>query len=164
MLRFLFKIHYLALLAVIGSLLGSLLMLMAGAHEVYEAYLLFFGFTEPTVPGRETVEVSAIILSSLDSFLLGFILLYFAYNLFYLITFPEERENRFGSIKMPPGLKVETLGEMKKNILIVIVVSLSVFLLRENLLSVEGYSWTDLFIPLSIVSVALAVKLIDFTD
>ncbi len=164
MLKYLFKIHYLALLAVIGALFGSLLMLLVGAYEVIEAFLVIFGLTESTVPGKETVEATAIILSSLDSFLLGFILLYFAYNLFYLITFPEERENRFGKIKMPPGLKVETLGEMKKNILIVIVVSLSVFLLRENLLTAEGYSWTDLFIPLSIVAVATAIKLIDFSD
>jgi hypothetical protein len=65
---------------------------------------------------------------------------------------------------MPPGLHVETLGQMKKTIMIIIVVSLSVFLLRENMLSVESFQWTDLFIPISIVAIAVAIKLIDFND
>ena len=129
MLRAIFKIHFMALLAIIGSLLGSLLLFLIGAYEVYEALLLFFGFRHPYVPGGEITEATATVLSSLDSFLLGFVLLYFAYNLFFLLTFPEQREDRFGPIKMPPALHVESLDKMKKTILVIIVVSLSVFLL-----------------------------------
>ncbi len=164
MLRTIFKIHFMALLAVIGSLLGSLLLFIVGAYEVYEAFLLFFGFGHPSVPGQEITEATATILSSLDSFLLGFVLLYFAYNLFYLLTFPEQREDRFGPIRMPPALHVESLDQMKKTILVIIIVSLSVFLLKENLLNEDGYVWTDLFVPLSIVAIAAAIKLIDFGD
>ena len=53
---------------------------------------------------------------------------------------------------------------MKKTILVIIVVSLSVFLLKENMLNEDGYVWTDLFVPLSIVAIAVAVKLISFED
>ena len=164
MLGFFFRIHYMTILAIIGSLLGSLLMLMAGAYEILEAYLLFFGFGHPIIPGKEITEAVAITLSALDKFLLGFVLLYFAYNLFFLLTFPEQREKRFGAIKMPPGLAVESLGQMKKTILIIIVVSLSVFLLRENLISVEQFTWTDLYIPISIVALAVSIRLINFDD
>ena len=164
MLRAIFKIHFMALLAIIGSLLGSLLLFLIGVYEVFEAFLLFFGFGHPSVPGQEITEATATILSSLDSFLLGFVLLYFAYNLFFLLTFPEQREKRFGPIKMPPALHVESLDKMKKTILVIIVVSLSVFLLKENLLKADEYVWTDLFVPLSIVAIALAVRLINFED
>ena len=164
MLRAMFKIHFMAILAIIGSLLGSLLLFIIGAYEVYEAFLLFFGFGHPSVPGQEITEATATILSSLDSFLLGFVLLYFAYNLFFLLTFPEQREDRFGPIRMPPALHVESLNKMKKTILIIIVVSLSVFLLKENMLNVDNYVWTDFFVPLSIVAIAGAIKLIDFDD
>ena len=164
MLRIIFKIHFMAILAIIGSLLGSLLLFLIGAYEVYEAFLLFFGFGHPSVLGQETTEATATILSSLDSFLLGFVLLYFAYNLFFLLTFPEQREDRFGPIRMPPALHVESLDKMKKTILVIIVVSLSVFLLKENMLNVDEYVWTDLFVPLSIVAIAGAIKLIDFDD
>jgi uncharacterized membrane protein YqhA len=164
MLRVIFKVHMMALLAIVGSLLGSMLLFLMGAYEVYEAFLLFFGLGHTSVPGAEITEATATILSSLDSFLLGFVLLYFAYNLYFLLTFPEQREDRFGPIKMPPALHVESLDKMKKTILVIIVVSLSVFLLKENMLNVDGYVWTDLFVPLSIVAIAVAIKLIAFDD
>lgn len=164
MLANFFRIHYMAVLAVIGSLLGSLLLLLIGAYEIFEAFLLFFGLGHPAVPGEELTEAVATVLSALDSFLLGFVLLYFAYNLFFLVTYPEQREKRFGPVKMPPSMKVESLEQMKKGILIIIVVSLSVFLLRENMLSVEQYEWTDLYVPLSVVAVAVAIRLINFDD
>ena len=53
---------------------------------------------------------------------------------------------------------------MKKTILVIIVVSLSVFLLKENMLNVDGYVWNDLFVPFSIVAIAVAIKLIAFDD
>lgn len=164
MLQNVFRIRYVAVLAVVGSLLGAMLMFLIGLYEVFEAFLIFFGFGHPTVPRKEALEATATILSSLDSFLLGFILLYFAYNLFFLLTSPEQREQRFSRIKMPPAFEVESLEEMKKTILIVIVVSLSVFLLKVNMLSVESFEWADLFTPISIVAVALAIKLIDFDE
>ena len=164
MLRNLFRLHYMAILAIVGSLLGSLLMLLIGSYEVIEAFLIFFGIGSPSVPGEEIKHATSTILSSLDSYLLGFVLLYFAYNLFFLLTSPEDRERYTGSIKMPPALQVESLEKMKKTILIVIVVSLSVFLLQQNYISVDAYEWTDLFIPVSIVAVALAIRLIKFED
>jgi len=159
-----FRIHYMAGLAVIGSLFGSLLMFLIGAYEIFEAFLLFFRLGHPIIPGNENVEAVATVLSALDSFLLGFVLLYFAYNLYFLLTFPEKREKRFGPIRMPPALEVESLGQMKKTIMVIIVVSLSVFLLRENMISVDNYEWTDLYVPLSIVAIAVAIKLINFDD
>ncbi len=164
MLRTVFRIHFMSVLAVIGSLLGSLLLFLIGAYEVYEAFLLFFGLGHPSMPGQEITEATATILSSLDSFLLGFVLLYFAYNLFFLLTDPEQREKRFGPIKMPPALHVESLDKMKKTILVIIIVSLSVFLLKENMLNEEGYVWTDLFVPLSILAIAGAIRLINFEN
>jgi len=53
---------------------------------------------------------------------------------------------------------------MKKTILVIIIVSLSVFLLKENMLNVDEYVWTDLFVPLSIVAIAVAIRLISFED
>jgi len=32
------------------------------------------------------------------------------------------------------------------------------------MLNADGYVWTDLFVPLSIVAIALAIKLINFED
>ena len=115
MLRYFFRLHFMAILAVIGSLVGSLLMFLIGGWEIIEAFLLFFRIQHPTVPGMEIVEAVATVLSALDNFLLGIILLYFAYNLTFLLTFPGDREKHFGTIQMPPGLHVETLGHEKNH-------------------------------------------------
>ena len=53
---------------------------------------------------------------------------------------------------------------MKKTILVISVVSLSVFLWKENMLNVDGYVWSDLFVPFSIVAIAAASQLIAFED
>ena len=61
---------------------------------------------------------------------------------------------------MPSALKVANLDEMKRTILIVIVVSLSVFLLQEVTVAEDGFHTPDLFVPASLLAVALAVRLI----
>jgi len=164
MLALFFRIHYMAALAIIGSLLGSLLMLLIGAYDIIEAFLFFFGIWHPTIPGKAITEVTATVLSALDSFLLAFVLLYFAYNLFYLLTFPEQREGKASAIRMPPGLQVESLGQMKRTILVIIVVSLSVFLLKENFVNLDEIGLVDLYVPISILAIALAVRLIKFDE
>ena len=161
MLGIFFKIQYMALLAVIDSLFGSLLMLLIGAYQVIDAFLLFFWVGRPAIPGKETTEATATILSSLDAFLIAFVLLYFGYNLYFLLIPPEVREK---SIQMPTALHVESADQMKKTILVIIVVSLSVFLLKENVLSVHTFEWTDLLLPISIVAIATAIRLIKFDD
>lgn len=164
MLRSLFRIHIMAILAVIGSLVGSLVMLLVGTYEVFEAIILFLGVGSEASLGEEITQTTATVLSALDSYLIALVLLYFAYNLYFLVTYPGEREKHLGVIKMPPGLAVESLDQMKKTMLIVIVVSLSVLLLKETMRNAHQYVWTDLFVPLSILAVALAIRLIKWGD
>jgi uncharacterized membrane protein YqhA len=61
---------------------------------------------------------------------------------------------------MPSALKVANLDEMKRTILVVIVVSLSVFLLQEITVAESGLALPDLFVPASIIAVAAAIRLI----
>ncbi|MCP4166222.1 MAG: hypothetical protein GY759_10055 [Chloroflexi bacterium] len=57
MLRAIFKMHFMAVLAIIGSLFGSLLLFLIGAFEVFEAFLLFFGFGHPGSLGFRVVLI-----------------------------------------------------------------------------------------------------------
>jgi uncharacterized membrane protein YqhA len=164
MLGKLFAIRYITLLIIIGSLLASLLVLVIATYHVGEAFVVFFGLGHETFAGEESAEAVALILESLDNYLLGFILLYFAYSMYFLASDPEGRERFWGKVRMPPGLQVASLGEMKKTILMVITVSLSVFLLRDITVPSEELKVTALFVPLSVISVALAIKLIDWDD
>jgi uncharacterized membrane protein YqhA len=159
MLSTLFRIHYVAIVAVIGSLFGAILMMIIGGYNVALAFATALGIGEGLFTLGSTTEATGLILESIDNFLLGFILLYFAYSMYYLVTLPEERR-KLGQVKMPSALKVESLDEMKRTILVVIVVSLSVFLLQEITISETLFDIPDLFVPASILAVALAVRLI----
>lgn len=166
MLTAVFRIRNLGLLAITGSLLGALLMFLMGSVEVIEAFLLFFRIGHPSIPGQETREAIATILSSLDNFLLGFIMLYFAFGLYKLLAFSvsERWKDRFGAVEIPPHLEFNSLAEMKVAILTVIVVSLSVDMLREILLRVDPVEPSDWFLPVAIVAVALSIRLIGNGD
>ena len=159
MLSSLFRIHYIAILAVVGSLFGSVLMMLIGVYHVIRAFGTALGIGEGLFTLGDTNAAVGLVLESVDNFLLGFILLYFAYSLYFLVTLPEERR-RLGQVKMPSALQVANLDEMKRTILVVIVVSLSVFLLQEVTVSEFSFSPSDVFVPFSIIAVALAVRLI----
>lgn len=161
MISTLFRIHYVAILAVIGSLFGAILMTLIGGYQVILAFVAALEIGQGSFIRGDTSQAVGLILESVDSFLLGFILLYFAYSMYFLVTLPEERR-QLGRVKMPPALKVANLDEMKRTILIVIVVSLSIFLLQEVAIAEDGFNISDLYIPASILAIALAVRLIQW--
>jgi len=134
-------------------------MMLIGTYHVVLAFVTAFGIGEGLLTLGSTTEATGFILESIDNFLLGFILLYFAYSMYYLVAVPGERR-KLGQVKTPSALRVESLDEMKRTILVVIVVSLSVFLLQEITISETLFDIPDLFIPASILAVALAVRLI----
>jgi uncharacterized membrane protein YqhA len=153
-----------AVLAVIGSLFASLLLFLIGSHDVVEAFLLFLRLKEPTVHGKENMEAVARSLGALDNFLIGFVLLYFAYSLYYLSADTEDRERRLGEVRLPSTFRVESLGEMKRTMVTVVLVSLSVFMLQELILRVDKLEYTDLILPASILSLAISLRLVKFED
>lgn len=159
MLSTLFRIHYVAILAVIGSLFAAVLMMLIGGYHVILAFATAFGFGEGLFTLGNMSEATGLVLESIDNFLLGFILLYFAYSMYFLVTLPKERR-KLGQVKIPSGLKVESLDEMKRTILVVIVVSLSVFLLQQVTVSEGPFDLPSFFVPASIIAVALAIRLI----
>ncbi|TDI84014.1 MAG: hypothetical protein E2O74_05720 [Chloroflexi bacterium] len=161
MLSTLFRIHYIAIIAVVGSLFGAVLMMLIGSYHVVLAFMTGLGIGQGLFTFGNTSEGVGLILESVDNFLLGFILLYFAYSMYFLIMLPEERRH-LGRVKMPSALRVANLDEMKRTILIVIVVSLSVSLLQDVTIAEDGFDAQDLFIPVSILAVALAVRLINW--
>jgi len=111
----LFRIHYVAIVAVIGSLFGAILMMFIGGYHVVLAFVAALGIGEGLFTLGSTTEATGLILESIDNFLLGFILLYFAYSMYFLVTLPEERR-KLGQVKIPSALRVESLDEMKRTI------------------------------------------------
>lgn len=158
--------RFLTLIAVFGSLAGSLLMFFLGIVKVYTAFSDIF--RDPY--GDENLAFGATgiigVIESLDRFLIAIVLLYFAYGVYSLFIHPEEREEH---LALPAWLRVRQIGQLKQVVAELIVVILFVLFLRQALQSFSGsdavLTWnalaTLLVLPFSTVLLGLALKLVE---
>lgn len=158
--------RFLTLLAVLGSLAGSVLMFFLGLYNIYGAFRKMFG--EPPEDEQRVFGANAIIgvIESLDRFLIAIVLLYFAYGVYSLFIHPEEREEE---LSLPAWLRVRQIGQLKQVVAELIVVVLFVLFLRQALhslsdtdavLSLEEVA-TLLVLPISTVLLGIALKLVE---
>lgn len=160
-MRAIFDLRYVSFVAVFAALLGAVLMFLVGMSDTVDAYLVFFRFEPAQLPGGPNLEATVKVLTALDKFLFGLVLLYFAYSVFFLFI---RRDAGGADVRIPEWLQVQDLGQMKKTMLEVILVLLAVLFLivgLENQYDSE-LNWNLVLIPLGIVAIAGAVKLIDF--
>ena len=162
MIKTFFRIRYMTVLAVIAALLGAALLLLIGFFAVVDAFALFLGFEAPNVAGNETTEAVVSVIESLDNFLLAFVLIYFAYSIYFLFIRDERQAEQQDEIEMPAWLRVEDLGHMKRVLLEVILVLIAVFFLKLVFTEQEELAWTVLILPITIVAIAVSLKLVHF--
>jgi uncharacterized membrane protein YqhA len=162
MLTALFGIRYVTILAVIAALFGALLMILTGSSETIQAWQIFLGLKEAHLVGGPNVEATVKLLSALDQFLFGLVLLYVAYSIYFLYIKREAEDEGAARIRMPEWLQVQSLAQMKKPLLEVIVVLITVLFLKIGLETQAKLGWEMLVMPFGIVAIAVAIKLIGF--
>ena len=101
-------------------------------------------------------------IESLDNFLLAFVLIYFAYSIYFLFIQDKPTEEQQKAVGMPVWLQVEDLGHMKRVLLEVILVLIAVFFLKLVFTEQEELAWTVLILPITIVAIAISLKLVHF--
>ena len=103
--------RFFTVLAVIGSLAASVFMLFLGIYNVYAAFR--YGLISPSGDETTPFATGAIIsvIESLDRFLIGIVLLYFAYGVYSLFIHPEEAEEK---LALPAWLRVRQIGQLKQ--------------------------------------------------
>ena len=158
-------LRYLSLIAVVFSLLGSALMFLAGAAKSIKAVRIFFlGETltvDPPPPAHLDSGDQALVavLQSMDAFLIALVLLIFSFGVYKLFI---------AEIKTPknlpgaPWAQITSIEGLKKVLVEVILVILAVLFLWEVVYLEAEASWTVLALPLSIVLIAAALKLVDW--
>ncbi|EAQ03289.1 hypothetical protein OB2597_01677 [Pseudooceanicola batsensis HTCC2597] len=155
--------RYLTGAAVIGSLAGSVLMFGLGLFNIY---LAFAGGLELPDEGESYGAQSVIsVIEALDRFLIGIVLLYFAYGVYTLFLHPERSREE---LALPDWLRVRQIGQLKQVVAEVIIVVLFVLFLRVALqafhspgISLEiNQIATLLVLPVSVVLLALALRLV----
>lgn len=157
--------RYLAVIAVIGTFAGSILMFVLGIYNIYLAFTQGFGGVDQE-PGEFGTGAVISVIEGLDRFLIAIVLLYFAYGVYSLFMHPEEREE---DLALPAWLKVEQIGQLKQVVAEVIVVILLVLFLRVALQAFHAptgeIGWSRLafigLLPVSIALIALALRLVE---
>ena len=163
LLRLIVWTRFLSAIAVLSSLSATLLMLLIGSQNTLKAFVIFFTENPETIvelePGE---EATLLLLESLDNFLVGLAFLYFAYGIYSLFI----SLNPNTPDLIPQWLRVSNIATLKKTLLEVLVVLLSVVFVKGLLetISTTGLEWEFLVIPISIVAIAFSIKLMNLDE
>lgn len=160
--RFAVAARLFTFLAVFASSIGAFLMIGIGLKDTVLAARTLLLATDLALPRGDATAVHLI--SALDRFLMGVVLLYFAFGVYLLFVRPNRRPEELG---IPQWLRVDSIGQLKQTLAEVIIVILFVLFLRVAL---ESYiaqgpdlAWPDalklLTLPLSIFLLSAALKL-----
>jgi uncharacterized membrane protein YqhA len=139
------------------SVLGAALMFVIGAGKTYGVYHYFAGVKtiDPNLKHLNSSAVAiAFLIQSLDSFLIGLVLLIFAYGVFALFVQTNEGEK----IKVPGWDNAPSVGRLKKTLAEAIIVILFVTTLEEIWIRLDQLSSEVLVLPVSILLLALGIS------
>lgn len=154
------RLRFISAIAVISSLASALLMLLIGAKNTLDAFIIYFGAEAESTQVDPAEEAALQLLESLDNFLVGLVFLYFAFGIYSLFIDFRRQE----SIDVPNWLQVSSITALKKILLEVLIVLLAVVFVKGVLESVSpgNVRWEILAIPLSILAIAASNRLISF--
>jgi len=157
-------------MAVLGSLVSSVLMFFLGLYDIYLAFMQGISLATEATQGSPNALAVIKVIEGLDRFLIAIVLLYFAYGVYSLFIRPDEgtREKR-DELALPSWLKVKEVGQLKQVVAEVIMVIIFVLFLRvamqafqrsDLVLSLEQIG-SLLVLPLCATLLALALKLVE---
>ena len=157
--------RFFTMIAVAGSLAGSVLMFVLGLVSTYGAFRSVFMYS----PDDENVFGAAAmigVIGSLDLFLIAIVLLYFAYGVYSLFIHPGETEEE---LALPSWLRVTQIGQLKQVVAELIIVILFVLFLRQALQVFSAddtpLTWREIatltVLPLSTLLLGIALRLVE---
>lgn len=136
--------RYVTVLAVVGTFIGALFLLIIGTLDLLSA--IFTAFTSiggPQVSGHLKIEL----VETVDTFLVAIVLIVIALGLYQLFVSPIDG--------LPPWLIARSVGELEKRLAGMVITVLSVIFLIQ---AVQWESGIDiLWIGLSVGAVIVAV-------
>ena len=151
--------RYMSFVAVVTSIFGAGLMFILAVMKTIKAYIAFLRDPAALMEQKSTVfnESVALVVQSIDAFMIGMVFMMFAYGVATLfiskIELPEGHVFRWVKIGSMNHLKV-ILGEM-------IIIVLFVKFLEVILLNASELTFEMLVLPVGIVLLALALKFLD---
>jgi uncharacterized membrane protein YqhA len=157
-----FRTRYLSVIAVVFGAVGAVLMFVIGAVTTIDAVVTYFGGHEDKAFSSDAALAATVeIVSSLDQFLLGLVLLVFAYGVYSLWVVADTAawEEQRSKMHAPDWLNVTSVTDLKVKLIEVVAVLLAVLFLK-GVLKNPMTVWSDLVVPIAVVLLALTVWLI----
>lgn len=150
--------RYISWIAIVCSLLGSILLFVVGAIKTYSAYsvVLLGEVANKSLAHLDTSEVATTyLIKSLDTFLIALVLFIFAHGIFTLFISDKKPKNKTLVLKW---ISTPNIGHLKNILGEVIVIILFVKFLEIILINLNSLSWEILILPVSILLLALSLK------
>lgn len=141
-----------SVLAILSSLVSAIFMFGLGTVDTFKVFLRVATGNEVS-SGQVESSVIAIVdlLEALDDFLVALALLYFAWGIYSLFIGSKDDSSNY-----PSWLRVNSITNLKKTLLEILVVLLSVVFIKGILESetIKTLTWNILVIPISIIAIS----------
>ena len=154
-----FRTRYVSVVAVVFGAIGAILMFVIGAVTTVDSVVTYLGGHEDAAFSSDAALAATVeIVSALDQFLLGLVLLVFAFGVYslWIVTDTTEMPSKF---RAPEWIKVTSVTDLKVQLIEVVAVLLAVLFLKGVLSNPETV-WSDLVVPIAVVLFAWTVWLI----
>ena len=156
---FLFNSRIIVIIAVIGSLVSSILMFLRGGLQIYEATRVFLHHPMPQHEVSPREDLLVILISSVDTFLFATVLLIFAMGIYELFISKIDPASRTPESR-PNWLAIHSLDDLKSAVGKVILMILIVRLF-EAAVAIRYEKPLDLvYLGVAIVFVSVALYLV----
>lgn len=169
-LRIFFSLRALMLIASAGAIFGALIMFCAGALHLYHGFETLVGIAvapestaeQAAISSGAKAQVTVFVLEAVDAFLFALVLMIFSYGIALGFVF-HHLQQRYANY-LPDWMLVEGASQLKRTLAEVVIVVLIVIFARTIIESHGDLKWSMLVLPLSIVGIALALKLLHAPD
>ncbi|MDT0295908.1 YqhA family protein [Mesonia ostreae] len=149
--------RYISWTAIIGSLLGSLLLFIVGALKTINAFrVVIFNYIPENKAHLHPADIATTyLIKSLDTFLIALVLFIFAHGVYTLFISNKIYDDGNGVLKW---IRTPNIGHLKNVLAEVIVIILFVKFLEVVFVNIDNLKWEILILPASIVLLALGLK------
>ena len=145
-------VRFIMLFASLGAMLGAILMLVLGGLKLLKATA---SLVAPVAPDIKVI--TAAVMGATDAFLFAVVLMIFAYAVVFGFVFEPPRNI---ADRLPGWMRVDGIGELKHTLIVAIIVYLVVDFATDLAEADTHMTWEALVMPLSIVLIATASRLI----
>ncbi|PSQ29492.1 hypothetical protein BRD09_06195 [Halobacteriales archaeon SW_10_68_16] len=147
-----FKLRFILIVPILISMIGALMMFAVGTHQTYKAASAILFKADFSNPG-----VTLPIIKALDAFLIGIILIIFAFGIYdFFVSILEPAEH---AGLRPDWFKFESTGELKTKMVELVLVILAILFFEQMIANAGEFDDPVLFLIIPVGAAILAISI-----